>query len=397
MRAKAREWIRQRRSMRVDSRYCFLCDARLADHPLEEEGRLRFCARCEADLGPVDQHGAVDPTGIPAMPAFMGAVGLRVVLPHWPTEVALVGLNVWDGLIELRHIERTGDDPPPPHPRMVATAGPLGLQTPRKFGIHTDVGSVHYGHGGGGGTRGTDTILCGEAILAPALPQDVTRIAVVAQAPGTRTELAIDLTGWPAPITDARVEIDDPVHDTGCRSCGGLYVSPESAPVTGLSLDWSMAPPPMPVPQPPRDRRPICAACRDALHAVCQAKQPPTALPEAVLALNARLPGAIATDLVIPTLTCWPTWFDLDVTGPVDGPWGASLANPGKTWSIDDDRGNRYIGACLGGSSRFDLSTHHLSFIPALDPSASTLTLTFPPSIDGTSTSTTVGLPARHR
>jgi hypothetical protein len=382
--------------MRFDSRYCFHCDARLADHRGEDERRLRFCARCEADLVPMNQLEASVADGIPSQPVFMGAVGLRVVVPDWPTDVALVGLDVWDGLIALRHIERPGDDPPPPHPRMVATTGPLGQQTPRKFSIRTDVGSVHHGHGGGGGTRGSGTILCGEATLAPALPQDVTQIVVVAQAPGSHTELATDLTGWPAPITDAHIEIDHPVRDTGCRSCGGPYVSPEPAPVTELALDWSMAPPPRPVPRPPRDRRPMCAACRDAQHAVCRAKDPATAVPEAVLALNARLPGAMAAELVMSTLTCWPTWFDLDVTGPIDGPWGASFANLGKHWTINDDHGNRYVGACLGGSSRFGLSTHHLSFIPALDSSASTLSVTFPPSIDGTSTCATISLPAQN-
>jgi hypothetical protein len=168
--------------MRIDSRHCFHCDAHLADRAVEEDRRLRFCPRCEADLAPLRRLEAAGSDGVPSLPAFIGAVGLRVVLPEWPTEVALIGLDVWDGLIELRHVERPGDDPSPPHPRMAATAGPLGLQIPRKFGIRTDVGSVHHGHGGGGGTRGSGgTILCGEAILAPALAGDVTHIVVVAR------------------------------------------------------------------------------------------------------------------------------------------------------------------------------------------------------------------------
>jgi hypothetical protein len=94
----------------------------------------------------------------------------------------------------------------------------------------------------------------------------------------------------------------------------------------------------------------------------------------------------LGADLFVSSLVAWPSWFDLTVVGHDRGAWGESLLGGKRAlrWMAHDDRGRRYQGAPTVGSGGHGLVTRYLSFIPALAPDATTLTVDFPPSFDGT-------------
>ena len=116
--------------------------------------------------------------------------------------------------------------------------------------------------------------------------------------------------------------------------------------------------------------------------------------PDRILAVSAVLGRVFGAQLVIPTVVVWPTWFDLSIVGDNTGAWSDAFfsANRASVWRAHDDRGQTYVGATLAGGSGGGLTTHNLSFIPALDPAARTLALDFPPGIDGSRPRTEIDL-----
>jgi hypothetical protein len=278
--------------------------------------------------------------------------------------------------------------------------GPLGDQPPRKWVLTTDTGSAHHSGGGGGGTRGTDRLLAWKRHIAPTLPPRLRRLDVRAQSPGATATTTVDLPTRPLTQRPAAVDHHDTPADAdpGCASCGPPLPAPPADPdaPAGLGLDWAMPAPPQPDPNACHvpDPRPVCATCRSNQTTIFTAKVPTSSQPDQVIALGARATGLFGSELVIPTLIRWPTWFDLAITGHHSGAWGDTFRSPKRAmrWSAHDDRGRRYLGATTGGHSGLGLARKDLTFTPALAADASTLTLTFPAAIDGHAHHTTFDL-----
>jgi hypothetical protein len=113
-----------------------------------------------------------------------------------------------------------------------------------------------------------------------------------------------------------------------------------------------------------------------------------------VIALGAELGLLFGSQLVIPSLVVWPTWFDLSIVGTGDGAWadGLSAFQRAGRWAAHDDHGHHYAGASTGGSSGLGLVRKDLTFTPTLAPEATTLTVTFPASFDGQAHQATIDL-----
>ena len=112
-----------------------------------------------------------------------------------------------------------------------------------------------------------------------------------------------------------------------------------------------------------------------------------------MIALGAELGLVFGSQLVIPTVVAWPTWFDLSIVGTGDGAWAdavRAITRAGR-WTADDDQGHSYTGATTG-SSRLGLVRKNISFIPTLARNATTPTVTFPVSFDGRAHRATVAL-----
>jgi hypothetical protein len=388
--------------MAPDPRYCFDCDRRLATAiQSDDDGRLRLCPACEADRQAYS--GAVGELESDARsPRFRGAIALGVPLSGWPTDVALVVLDVWDRFAELHVVEMPGPDPPK-HPRTI-TGSPLGERPPHKWVITTDLPSTHGGGFGGGGTTGAEGMLAWHATIAPSFPDDASRIEVFAQAPGAKARTVVDLTGWPVGVAPATVIRGGPsaAGRADCPSCGLPPIDLiTSAPgdTGGFDLDWAMAPPPEPSRDafPVPDARSLCDGCAAAHRQVLAAKVPTAALPERVVAVAADLGDLFGSRIVAPSLVVWPTWFDMAVTGGATGPWAQVLGSPrrGLRWTASDDRGGHYVGTITGSHSGLGLCTHHLSFAPTLDPDATALTVLFPASLDGSAVQARINLVER--
>jgi hypothetical protein len=127
---------------------------------------------------------------------------------------------------------------------------------------------------------------------------------------------------------------------------------------------------------------------------VLAAKRPTHPQPDEVIALGAELGLVFGSQLVIPTVVVWPTWFDLSIVGTGDGAWADALRalNRAGSWTADDDQGHSYTGAMTGSSSRLGLVRKNISFLPTLVRNATTLTVTFPASFDGRAHRATIAL-----
>ncbi|HEY8544066.1 MAG TPA: hypothetical protein VIL36_03430 [Acidimicrobiales bacterium] len=352
--------------MEPDRTHCVDCDRRL-DEPEPESDEtvvsrgLRRCPACQADLG-----AYLEAVGRPASaspPSFRGAVRLEVPLPGWPTDVTLVGLTVWDRCSELDLLDVPGPHPPPPHSRGIGNV--FGSQPPHKWTITSDTGTVHHGGPWGGGTRGADGLLAWHVTIAPSLPADARRIEVRAVAPGASASTVVELAA--RPLTHRRVVVEPaapwPDVDPDCPSCG-----------------------PPPGSDPPKDpaAAELCHTCRSTLDALIAAKVLQRSGPDRVMALGADLGALFDAQVAIPVLTQWSTWFDVTVVGHHAGGWAEASGLPrAGRWAAHDDVGHRYVGACVGGATSPDLVRTDLSFVPALAPEATTLTVEFPPSFDG--------------
>jgi hypothetical protein len=124
--------------------------------------------------------------------------------------------------------------------------------------------------------------------------------------------------------------------------------------------------------------------CRSTRNEVCAAKVPQRHHPDRVVALGAELGGLFGAQLAIPALVVWSGWFDITVVGHHTGAWADTIGLPrAGRWCAHDDLGNRYAGASIGGGSGIGLAHTDLTFIPALAPDATALTVEFPPSFDG--------------
>src|SRR5918995_568143 len=101
------------------------------------------------------------------------------------------------------------------------------------------------------------------------------------------------------------------------------------------------------------DSRRLCVTCRMNAQAVFAAKVPTGPQPDRVIALGAQLGSVFGTELVIPSLAVWPSWFDLRIAGPSSGSWAEvshALKRAGR-WTAHDDHGRFYRGAATGSSS----------------------------------------------
>jgi hypothetical protein len=127
------------------------------------------------------------------------------------------------------------------------------------------------------------------------------------------------------------------------------------------------------------------------MRAVMAQKTPQTVRPDRVIPLSADLSDVCGSHLHLLSIETWTTWFDLTIAGSHVGPWAMSLTRSMR-WSATDDQGQTYTGTLLGSSSHPSLVTAELSFIPALNPAATSLTLTFPRSLGGAPVRTTVTL-----
>lgn len=385
-------------TMAPDPHHCVDCDRRLDGPPPTEDRRVRRCPDCQADL---DTHvAALGDLHTAPPPRFRGVIALGMPLPGWPTDITLLALDVWDRFAELHLVEVPGTDPPAPHPR--GRASLLGDQPPHKWVLTTDIGTVHHDGGGGGGTPGTDRLLAWHVTIAPSLPEDHAGLVDVrAQAPGAAAHTSIDLSTRPITRRSAVIDRQDTPIDgnPGCASCGPPpppATPPDTERPPGLELDWAIPAPPEPSPDSctVADQRPLCATCRSNRHTVFAAKTPTSPQPDRVIPLGAQLGPLFGTELVIPSLVLWPTWFDLTIVGHNTGAWAEGLRAIKRAgrWIAHDNHGRRYHGAATGGGSGLGLANKNLTFIPTLAPDATTLTVTFPPSFDGQQTQATIDI-----
>jgi hypothetical protein len=235
--------------------------------------------------------------------------------------------------------------------------------------------------GGGGGTPGTDKLLAFHATIAPSLPDRVRLLHVDASTPEATAETTIDLSKHPMTRRSAVVAHRDTTDDTDpdCASCGPPALA-EQPPSPNACI----------VPDP----RPSCGRCRMNAQAVFAAKVPTGPQPDRVIALGAQLGSVFGTDLVIPSLVVWPSWFDLRIAGPSSGRWAEVAHAPVRAgrWTAHDDQGRPYRGAATGSSSTVGLVHKDLSFIPGLAADATTLTVELPSAIDGQGRTATLDL-----
>lgn len=314
-------------------------------------------------------------------PGFRGAISLYAPLPGWPTAITLLALEVWDGFSELSYVEIPGPKPSGPQPPAAAMSSRLGGRPPGRWVVTTDLDTVHRGVAGGGGTPGTDKLLAWHTTIAPSLPDPVRLLHMHASTPEATAETTIDLATHPTTRRSAVVARRDTPDDAdlNCPSCGPPPLAPEPP-----SPDACIVP----------DPRPRCAACRMNAQAVFAAKVPTGPQPDRVIALGAQLGSVFGTDLVIPSLVVWRSWFDLRIAGPSSGRWAEVALAPIRAgrWTAHDDQGRSYRGAATGGSGSVGLVHKDLSFIPGLAADATTLTVEFPSAIDGQGRTATLDL-----
>jgi hypothetical protein len=180
-------------------------------------------------------------------------------------------------------------------------------------------------------------------------------------------------------------------------SCGPPALPPRQAEQpAGIELDWST-----PAPQPSSadacivpDPRPLCATCQLNAQAVFAAKVPTGPWPDRVIAFGAQLGSVFGTDLIIPSLVAWPSWFDVRIAGPSSGSWAevAHAPNRASRWRAHDDKGRSYRGAATGSSSSVGVVHKDLTFIPGLAADATTLIVELPSAIDGQGRTATLDL-----
>lgn len=370
--------------MEPDLRWCAGCGGRLEDGADE---RVRLCPACQADaeasmaaLGEIMTRGR---------PEFRGAIALHAPLPGWPTATTVLALEVWDGFSELSYVEIPGPKPSEAQAPARAMTGRLDRRLPN-WVVTTDLDTVHRGVAGGGGTPGTEKLLAWHATIAPSLPDQARLLHMHASIPGTTAQTTIDLSTHPMTrrpaVVALRAGTDD--ADPACASCGPPALPPRQAEQPpGIELDWAT-----PAPQPPSadaclvpDSRRLCVTCRMNAQAVFAAKVPTGPQPDRVIALGAQLGSVFGTELVIPSLAVWPSWFDLRIAGPSSGSWAEvshALKRAGR-WTAHDDHGRFYRGAATGSSSSVGVVHKDLTFIPALAADATTLAVEFPSAIDG--------------
>jgi hypothetical protein len=99
-----------------------------------------------------------------------------------------------------------------------------------------------------------------------------------------------------------------------------------------------------------------------------------------VLPVSARLSGIGDGDVFVFAIRTWPGCFDVVIGGDGSGP---ELRAGLRSWTAEDDRGQRYEGRESGGSSGATWAEEAVLF-PALDPQATHLALTFPHPFDET-------------
>jgi hypothetical protein len=107
-------------------------------------------------------------------------------------------------------------------------------------------------------------------------------------------------------------------------------------------------------------------------------------MPKRVIAIGAEVGDLFGSRIVTPSLVVWPTWFDLTVTGDLSGASATVLGSPhgAARRTATDDHGRDYLGTITGSHSGLGLCTQSLTFTPAPDPSATSLTMAFPASFD---------------
>jgi hypothetical protein len=371
-------------AMEPDLRWCADCGRRLDDGA---DQSVRRCPDCQADADA--SIAALDDIMRMSRPEFRGAIALRAPLPGWPTAITLLALEVWVAFSELRYVEIPGPEPSGAQAQAAAMTSRLGRRLP-KWVVTTDLDTVHRGVGGGGGTPGTDRLLAWHATIAPSLPDRVRVLHVSALAPGATAQTNIDLSTHPMTHRSAIIAHGDTADDADpdCASCGPPPPAPRQAEQTpGIGLDWAT---PAPHPRSPDactvpDPRPLCATCRLNAQAVFASKVPTSPQPDRVIALGAQLGSLFGTDLIIPSLVAWPSWFDLTIVGQNSGSWAEGLGAPHRAgrWTAHDDKGRRYRGAATGSGSSVGVVRKDLTFIPGLAADATTLTVTFPSALDG--------------
>lgn len=99
-------------------------------------------------------------------------------------------------------------------------------------------------------------------------------------------------------------------------------------------------------------------------------------LPDRVVPLSADLGVIAGIRRALTSLYCWPSWFLMTVEAA-----GAPLpVTPGvvhkRSWEMEDDQGNRYLGHWIGGWSGQDNGAH-IGFAPGLDPEARQVRVSF--------------------
>jgi hypothetical protein len=365
-----------------DPHSCFDCGRPLDSPALAGGPLVRRCAECTAGIEA--HHSALgDPAT--ARPGFRGVAALGTTLPEWPTGVTLLALEDWGRFSELTFVEVAGPGSPP----APARTSLLGDLPPQRWTLTAAQATTHHGCGGGGGTPGTDRMHLWHSTIAPSLPHDPGTVEVRAWAPSASTSTRLDFGGHPLARTPARVEEVEPPVDVApdCPSCGApdeLDGSSEADELDGADA----------CPVTPIAVAPTCGACRSARRAVLEAKHHVAPGPERVLAVGALLGPLFGSELVVPAIVAWPTWFDLSVVGLNAGAWRRALSGESR-WSAHDDRGRSHVGVPVAGSSGNGIVRLELTFVPELAPDARALTVTIPPCFDGKQRRATFELGAR--
>jgi hypothetical protein len=136
------------------------------------------------------------------------------------------------------------------------------------------------------------------------------------------------------------------------------------------------------------------SAPRRATRRPDQSGQP---LPDRVVPISADLGVIAGVRRALTSLYCWSTWFLMTVEAAGDPLPIKPGAIHEHSWEMEDDRGNEYLGARIGGWSGSDNGVH-VAFAPGLDPEARQLRLSFTdPFGRATRLTTLVTMPTRPR
>lgn len=127
---------------------------------------------------------------------------------------------------------------------------------------------------------------------------------------------------------------------------------------------------------------------------VIRAANDATARPRQVVSLIAQLPVEAPAEMTLVGLADWTTYFAVDwlfVSSRIDAAIDRRLQD-GLSWSAADDLGTLYSGGDYGGGGGGNCTRWHALtwFAPALDPRATSLTLTTTSPLDGSPVATTV-------